>query len=90
MPNIPRRRCHTSELGVKNRRGWQSHHTRTQQPWEATESPQSIKKAITGTNRIHLVLFGMQHRTLNPYLVAMNRSLISVMKPKDPLEPRTE
>jgi hypothetical protein len=34
---------------------------------------------ITETNRMHLVLFGMQNRTFGPYLAAINRTLISVM-----------
>jgi hypothetical protein len=37
-------------------------------------------KYITETNRMHSVLFGMQNRTLRPYLTAMDRILISVMK----------
>jgi hypothetical protein len=32
---------------------------------------------IAETIRIHLVLFGMQNRTLGPYLAAMHRILIS-------------
>jgi hypothetical protein len=31
---------------------------------------------VTETNRIHLDLFGMQNRTLGPYLAAMYRILI--------------
>jgi hypothetical protein len=34
---------------------------------------------ITGTDRIHLVLSGMQNRTFGPYLAAPIRILISVM-----------
>jgi hypothetical protein len=39
------------------------------------------------TNRIHLVLFGKQNRTSGPYLAAINRILISLMKVKG--RPRT-
>jgi hypothetical protein len=35
---------------------------------------------IAETNRMHLVLFGMQNRTFGPYLAANNRILISVMR----------
>jgi hypothetical protein len=34
---------------------------------------------MTETNRIYLVLFGMQSRTFGPYLAANNRILISLM-----------
>jgi hypothetical protein len=34
---------------------------------------------ISETNRMHLVLFGIQKRTFGPYLAANNRILISVM-----------
>jgi hypothetical protein len=42
---------------------------------------------ITETNRIPLVLFGMQYRTLGPFLAAMNRVLLSVMSPSRPSPP---
>jgi NUDIX domain len=35
---------------------------------------------ITETTRIHLVLFGMQDRTLHPYLAAINSIIISLMR----------
>jgi hypothetical protein len=35
---------------------------------------------LTATNRIQLVLFGIQNRTLGPYLVAIHRILISIMR----------
>jgi hypothetical protein len=35
---------------------------------------------IIETSRMHLVLFGMQNRTLGPYLAAIDRILISVMQ----------
>jgi hypothetical protein len=35
---------------------------------------------ITETNKIQLVLFGMQNRTFGPYLAANNRILISLMQ----------
>jgi hypothetical protein len=34
---------------------------------------------ITETNRVHLVLFGMQNRTSGPYLAAINRMHVSLM-----------
>jgi hypothetical protein len=34
---------------------------------------------ITATNRIQLVLFGIQNRTLGPYLAAIHRILILIM-----------
>jgi hypothetical protein len=34
---------------------------------------------FTESNRVHLVLFGMQNRTLGPYLAAFDRILIAVM-----------
>jgi hypothetical protein len=45
----------------------------------------SIRRACparktTETNRIHLVLFGMQNRTFGSYLAANDRILISLMK----------
>jgi hypothetical protein len=43
----------------------------------ATAHP--MDAVITETNRIHLVLFGMQNRTLGPYSAAINRIFISVM-----------
>jgi hypothetical protein len=36
----------------------------------------SVRVSITETNRIHLVLFGMQNRTFGPCLAANNRILI--------------
>jgi hypothetical protein len=33
--------------------------------------------AITETNRVYLVLFGMQNRTFGPYLAAIHRILTS-------------
>jgi hypothetical protein len=36
--------------------------------------------SITKTNRIHLVLFGMQNRTFGPYLAANDKILISLMQ----------
>jgi hypothetical protein len=33
----------------------------------------------TESNRIHLVLFGIQNRTFGPYLAAINRILVSVI-----------
>jgi hypothetical protein len=36
--------------------------------------------SITETNRIHLVLFSMQNRTLSPCLAAINRIFISVIQ----------
>jgi hypothetical protein len=35
-----------------------------------------LEVPITETNRIHLVLFGLQNRTCGPYLAAINRILI--------------
>jgi hypothetical protein len=42
---------------------------------------------ITETNRKNLVLDGMQNRTLDPYLEANNRVLISVMGGLPPQSP---
>jgi hypothetical protein len=44
-------------------------------------SPRGCRSAtcIAETNRIHLVLFGMQNRTCGPYLAAIHRFLISIM-----------
>jgi hypothetical protein len=36
-------------------------------------------KPIIETNRIHLVLFGMQNRTFRPYFAATNKILVAVM-----------
>jgi hypothetical protein len=36
-------------------------------------------RAISGTNRIHLVLFGIKNRTSGPYLTAINGILISLV-----------
>jgi hypothetical protein len=35
---------------------------------------------ISETNRIHLVLFGMQNRISGPHLAAINRILISLVR----------
>jgi hypothetical protein len=37
------------------------------------------KRCAGDTNRNHLILFGMQNRTLSPYLAAINRILISLV-----------
>jgi hypothetical protein len=42
-----------------------------------TENPRAV--FITETNRIHLVLFGAQNRTLDPYLAAIHGILIPVL-----------
>jgi hypothetical protein len=38
-----------------------------------------LTPCITATNRMHLVLIGMQNRAFVPYLAAINRIRISVM-----------
>jgi hypothetical protein len=45
---------------------------------------ESNTQCITETNRTHLVLSGLQNRTLGSYLAANNRIPISVMMDKDP------
>jgi hypothetical protein len=40
----------------------------------------TVSSSITETNRTHLVLFGMQNRTLGPYLAAIDMIVISVME----------
>jgi hypothetical protein len=39
-----------------------------------------VRQGITDTNRMRLVLFDMQNRTLGPYLAAIDRILIEVMR----------
>jgi 56kDa selenium binding protein (SBP56) len=63
--------------------------TRTPPSGETTWLPQAFTPAvymvrwepITETNRKHLILFVMHHRTFGPYLVAINRILNSVSPP---------
>jgi hypothetical protein len=42
---------------------------------------------ITETNTMHLVVFGVQNRTLRPYLAAINKILILLMMPGAAREP---
>jgi hypothetical protein len=44
--------------------------------------------SITETNRIHLVLFGMQDKAVGPHLAAIHRILISAVKSAAPYTPR--
>jgi hypothetical protein len=45
----------------------------------AHKKPGAARSDITETNRIHLILFDMQNRTLGPYLAANSRLLISAL-----------
>jgi hypothetical protein len=39
-----------------------------------------VGRGINATSRIQLVIFGLQNRTLGPYLAAINGNLVSVMR----------
>jgi hypothetical protein len=43
-------------------------------------SGKHVARNVTETNGIHLVLFGQQNRTFGPYVAAINRILISLVK----------
>jgi hypothetical protein len=45
---------------------------------DAPACNRAVVPFITETNRIHLVLFGVQNRTFGPYVTAINRVLISL------------
>jgi hypothetical protein len=47
----------------------------------ATQRTPFFCDPITESNRIYLVLFGMQNRAFGPYLAAINRILVSGMRP---------
>jgi hypothetical protein len=55
------------------------------EPVIAVASGWRLMLCIAETNRIHLVLFGVQNRTLRPYLTTIHRILILGMVPAAPL-----
>jgi hypothetical protein len=66
--------CNWGQCAVDGRGALQSDHLQSVPATEADAA--GAVRSITETNRMHLVLFGMQRRPSGPYLAAIHRILV--------------